>query len=176
MLKNIYVIYGGISLEHDVSLLSATNIINNLDRKKYNVYPVYVDRKGKWIPFGKCDFEIEYPEKLLKDTDLSLTGSIANFLTNYYNEDEDNIIFPIIHGTYGEDGVLQGFLEMLDVPYVGNGVLSSSLCMDKAITNQLFTENNIDQAKYKLLTKELRLRKIFLMLLILLSYMITKFF
>ena len=154
MLKNIYVIYGGISLEHEVSLLSATNVINSLNREKYNVYPVYVDRKGRWIPFGKCDFKIENHKDLIVKTDLSLTSSISSFLTDYYNEDEENILFPVIHGTYGEDGILQGFLEILNAPYVGNGVLSSALCMDKAITNQLFDENNISQAKYKLLIKD----------------------
>ncbi|HHX68058.1 MAG: D-alanine--D-alanine ligase family protein [Miniphocaeibacter sp.] len=154
MLKNIYVIYGGVSVEHEVSLLSATNVINSLDRNKYNVYPVYVDKEGKWIPYGKCNKKIENYKDLIVETNHSLASSISNFLINCYRENEDNVIFPIIHGTYGEDGVLQGFLEMLNVPYVGNGVLSSALCMDKAITNQLFEENNIPQAKYRLLVKE----------------------
>lgn len=153
MLKNIYVIYGGISVEHEVSLLSATNVINSLDRNKYIVYPVYVNKEGKWIPFGRCDKEITNYKDLIVSTDNSLCNSISEFLTNYYKEDEENIFFPIIHGTYGEDGTLQGFLEMLNVPYIGNGVLSSSLCMDKAISNQLFEENNIPQAKYRLLVQ-----------------------
>lgn len=153
MLKNIYVIYGGISVEHEVSLLSATNVINSLDRNKYIVYPVYVNKEGKWIPFGRCDKEITNYKDLIVNTNNSLCNSISEFLINYYREDEENIFFPIIHGTYGEDGTLQGFLEILNVPYVGNGVLSSSLCMDKAISNQLFEENNIPQAKYRLLVQ-----------------------
>lgn len=153
-MKNIYVIYGGISVEHEVSLLSATNVINSLDRSKYNVYPVYVNKEGKWIPFGECNKRIEKHTDLIVQTDLSLCNSLSDFLMSYYKEGEDNIFFPIIHGTYGEDGVLQGFLEMLKVPYIGNGVLSSSLCMDKAISNQIFEENDIPQAKYRILIED----------------------
>lgn len=153
-MKNVYVIYGGISVEHEVSLLSATNVINNLDRSKYKVYPVYVNKEGKWIPFGECNKKIEKHTELIVETNLSVCNSISEFLVSYYKENEDNIIFPIIHGTYGEDGVLQGFLEIINAPYVGNGVLSSSLCMDKAISNQIFEENNIPQAKYRLLVKD----------------------
>ncbi len=155
MIKNIYVIYGGISVEHEVSLLSATNVINSLDRSKYNVYPVYVDTKGRWIPLGKCNKKIENHKDLFVDSDETVASSISNFLSNYYLDSEDSIFFPIIHGTYGEDGVLQGFMEVLDIPYVGNGVLSSALCMDKAITNQLFDETGIPQAKFKILEKDI---------------------
>ncbi|WP_100065582.1 D-alanine--D-alanine ligase family protein [Miniphocaeibacter massiliensis] len=156
MLKNIYVIYGGVSVEHEISLLSATNVINSLDRKKYNVFPVYVTKSGTWIPFGKCDNKIKnYKDLVIHPIENeSIAKSLSNFLSNYYVDSDNNIFFPIIHGTYGEDGVLQGLLEILDIPYVGNGVLSSALCMDKAITNQLFEENNIPQAKYKILLKE----------------------
>ncbi|MDL2310545.1 D-alanine--D-alanine ligase [Peptostreptococcaceae bacterium OttesenSCG-928-C18] len=157
MLKNVYVIYGGISVEHEVSLLSASNVINSLDRSKYNVYPVYVSRNGYWIPYGKCDKKIENYKELYLESNVNMSSiakSLSNFLSNHYIDSKDNIFFPIIHGTYGEDGVLQGLLEVLDIPYVGNGVLSSALCMDKAITNQLFEENNIPQAKYKILSKE----------------------
>lgn len=153
-MKNIYVIYGGVSVEHEVSLLSATNVINCLDREKYVVYPVYVNRDGKWIPYGKCEKFIDDPQSLKVPTDSSLCGSFCDFLGSYLLEGEDNVMFPVVHGSYGEDGTIQGFFEMLNIPYVGSDVLASSLCMDKAITNQIFDQNEIPQAKYRVLKKE----------------------
>lgn len=151
-MKNIYVIYGGISVEHEVSILSAQNVINGLDRKKFRVYPLYVDQKGRWIPYGECnEFISDYNQLKLESKD-SLCTSISKFLTDCYKEEEDNVFFPIVHGTYGENGELQGFLEILDAPYVGNSVLASAVCMDKSLSNQVYEENGIPQAKFKVLT------------------------
>ena len=119
------VIYGGMSTEHDVSLISGKNVIDNLDKKKYDIYPLIITKEGKWI--DKREREIKDVFKLLKEMD---------------------VIFPVLHGLYGEDGTLQGMLEMAKVPYVGCKVLASSICMDKVYTKVILEKAGIAQAKY----------------------------
>ena len=119
------VIYGGMSTEHDVSLISGKNVIDNLDKKKYDIYPLIITKEGKWI--DKREREIKDVFKLLKEMDA---------------------IFPVLHGLYGEDGTLQGMLEMAKVPYVGCKVLASSVCMDKVYTKVILEKAGIAQAKY----------------------------
>ncbi|MDO5017956.1 MAG: D-alanine--D-alanine ligase family protein [Lagierella massiliensis] len=152
-MKNIFVVYGGISVEHEVSILSAQNVVNGLDRKKFKVYPVYVDKSGRWTCNGECNKKIEDYNELKLFAKGSVGSSLSRFIKDYFHEDQDNVFFPIVHGTYGENGELQGFLEILDVPYVGNSVIASALCMDKAFSNQIYEENNIPQAKFKVLDR-----------------------
>ncbi len=148
MVKNIYILCGGISVEHEISLRSAQSVINALDRDKYNLYPVYIGKDGSWTCLDKVDSDFEKPEDLIVNSDLGPAQSLGEFLTKDYKSGEDNFFIPILHGTNGEDGVVQGFFEMLDVPYMGNGVLASAACMDKIISNNLFEAEGIPQAKY----------------------------
>ncbi len=120
----VCVIYGGMSTEHEVSLQSSKNVIDNLDKDKYKIYPVFIDKNGEWI----------HNDKKLKD--------IVEFLCKM------DVVFPVLHGKYGEDGTIQGMLELLKIPYVGCNVLSSSLCMDKVYAKFMFEKANINQAKY----------------------------
>ena len=120
----VCVIYGGMSTEHEVSLQSSKNVIDNLDKGKYKIYPVFIDKNGEWI----------HNDKKLKD--------IVEFLSKM------DVVFPVLHGKYGEDGTIQGMLELLKIPYVGCNVLSSSLCMDKVYAKFMFEKANINQAKY----------------------------
>ena len=120
----VCVIYGGMSTEHEVSLQSSKNVIDNLDKDKYKIYPVFIDKNGEWI----------HNDKKLKD--------IVEFLSKM------DVVFPVLHGKYGEDGTIQGMLELLKIPYVGCNVLSSSLCMDKVYAKFMFEKANINQAKY----------------------------
>ena len=124
MLK-VAVIYGGMSTEHDVSIVSGKNVMENLDKNKYEIYPLMITKDGKWL--DKREREIKDVFKLLKQMD---------------------VVFPVLHGLYGEDGTLQGMLEMAKVPYVGCKVLSSSVCMDKVYTKIIFEKAGIPQAKY----------------------------
>lgn len=124
MLK-LAVIYGGKSTEHDVSIVSGSNVINALDKSKYDIYPIQITKEGKWI--DKNDKEIKDIVKFLKTMD---------------------VVFPVLHGLYGEDGTVQGMLEMADVPYVGCKVLASSLCMDKVYTKIVLDKAKIAQARY----------------------------
>ena len=146
MKKNIYVLCGGKSVEHEVSLKSSSAIINSIDRKKYNVYPIYITYDGVWCNLGLWEDKIENPEELKKPCEGTIYRSIGNFLTEELKE--NSIVFPALHGPNGEDGTIQGMLEILNIPYVGNEVLSSALAMDKSITKDILAKHNIPQVKH----------------------------
>lgn len=148
MKTNIYVLCGGKSVEHDISLKSASAIINAIDKEKYNVYPVYITNDGIWCSLGLFDKKINNPDELRRENDSSIHTSIGDFLANVLKENEKNLVIPALHGPNGEDGTIQGLLEILDVPYLGNEVLSSALAMDKAMTKDIFAKYDIPQVKY----------------------------
>lgn len=152
MLKNIYVLYGGISVEHEVSIRSGKTIIQHLNRDKYEVHPVYIDKKGVWHPQGITGTDIT-EEDIVKTKESTITDSIASFLTKDFDSSRKCIFFPILHGTGGEDGTIQGFLKTLNVPFTGNSVLSSSSTMDKGVANDLLEAHKIPQAKYVVLNR-----------------------
>ena len=118
------IIYGGKSSEHEVSLISGKNVIENLNKKKYEVYPILIEKDGTWTQNNK---------------------KIKNIIETLKSMD---VIFPVLHGLYGEDGTIQGMLELLNIPYVGCHVLASSVCMDKIYTKCILEKANINQAKY----------------------------
>lgn len=153
-IDNIYILCGGVSVEHEISLLSAQNMINTL-YKDYNVYPIFVSKEGAWVCPGRVNEEIEKPEDLAMGTIDEPALSIGRFLYEDYRAGEKNFFIPCLHGTYGEDGVIQGVLEALDVPYLGSGVLASALCMDKANTNELLDFYKIPQAAFVNIDKAL---------------------
>jgi len=147
MKTNIFVLCGGKSVEHEVSLKSASAIINAISKEKYNVYPIYITKEGTWCNLGLMEEKINNPEELKQSSSSTVAFSIGEFLHGL-NDKEQNIIFPALHGSNGEDGTIQGLLELLDLPYVGNEVLSSSVAMDKVVTKDLFSKYNIPQGKY----------------------------
>lgn len=148
MKKNIYVLYGGKSVEHEVSLLTAFSVIKSLSKEKYNIYPVYITTDGVWCSLGLLEDEINDVSELRTMSSNTVVKSMVEFLLKYYKEGEKNVIFPALHGTNGEDGTIQGLLEVLNVPYVGNGVLSSAVGIDKVIMKDLFSKADIPQVKY----------------------------
>lgn len=117
------IIYGGISTEHEVSVNSAKGVCDALDKEKYDIHKIYIDKEGIWY---KEDNKIE---------------NIFDYLKNL------DVIFPILHGKYGEDGTIQGLFELLGVPYVGCKVMSSSLGMDKIYAKMIFNKVGINTAK-----------------------------
>ena len=131
-------IYGGKSTENEVSVKSARSIIKNLDKSKYEIYSIYIDKNGEWFEDNiNNNGEIEQSkEKRVK------IDNIIEYLKKL------DIVFPILHGLYGEDGTIQGMLELFDIKYVGCKVLASSIGMDKAYTKIVFDKANINQAKY----------------------------
>ena len=128
------VIYGGISTEHDVSEMSAKSVIENLNKEKYDIHEIYINKYGKW-------YEVKDGEQ----------EEIYNLL---WTLKELDVVFPVLHGLGGEDGTIQGMLEMMQVPYVGCGVLASSVGMDKAYTKIVFDKAGIPQAPYIYIRKK----------------------
>jgi len=153
MKTNIYVVYGGKSVEHEVSLQSAFAIISSLDKDKYNVYPIYITIDGIWSALGLLEGDLKEVDQLKVTNSDTVANSIGDFLLNQLKENEKNIIFPALHGKNGEDGTIQGLLELLNIPYVGNEVLSSAAGMDKVIMKDLFAKYNIPQTKYTSIMK-----------------------
>ena len=125
----IGVVYGGISTEHDVSEMSAKSVIENLDKEKYEIHKIYINKYGKWFEDDK---------------------QIDNLL---WNLKELDVVFPVLHGKGGEDGTIQGLLEMMKIPYVGCGVLASSVGMDKVYSKIIFEKAKIPQAPYVYIKK-----------------------
>lgn len=125
------VIFGGMSTENEVSCISATSVINNLDKEKYEIYPIFISKEGDW-------FEVS---ELQNNTRIKIENVIE------YIKMLD-VVFPVLHGLYGEDGTIQGIFELLKIPYVGCGVLASSVGMDKVYSKIIFEKAGMNQAKY----------------------------
>ena len=148
--RKIGILYGGVSAEHDVSVRSAVAVIKNMDKEKYNIVPIYIDTSGKW--HYNCSPINDSDKKKLFNTNNHKTE--GDSLVNYQKEIEKNsldVVFPILHGTLGEDGTIQGMLDVFNIPYVGCNVLSSAIAMDKAIAKQLVSSGNINMPKFKVL-------------------------
>ena len=133
------VIFGGMSTEHDVSIVSGTSVCKNLDENKYKIYPIYINKEGKW--FDKIDLEKNYEvgDEIQKKKEIKDTIEYLKKL---------DVVFPVLHGLYGEDGTIQGMLELLQIPYVGCKVLGSSIAMDKVYAKMVFEKAKINQADY----------------------------
>lgn len=133
------VIFGGMSTEHDVSIVSGTSVSKNLNKDKYEIYPIYINKEGKW--FDNINLEKDYEV----GDDIENIREIEN-VTSYLKKLD--VVFPVLHGLYGEDGTIQGMLELLKIPYVGCRVLGSSIAMDKVYTKIIFDKAKINQADY----------------------------
>lgn len=137
------VVFGGESTENEVSVVSANSILNNLDTEKYDIYPIYIDKEGTW-------WEYEKQNNIKLRTKIRNKKLIENE-RNYLNQLD--VIFPVLHGKHGEDGTIQGFFELVGLPYVGCHVLSSSIGMDKAYSKIIFEKAGLKQADYEYIRK-----------------------
>ncbi|RKD22030.1 D-alanine--D-alanine ligase [Caminicella sporogenes DSM 14501] len=164
---NVGIIFGGKSAEHEVSLMSAASIMRAIDKEKYNVIPIGITKRGNWMMYDGPIEKIENGQwenisnKLIKDRpeenifsvipigDKSLGDKIPPVLI-----DKIDVVFPVLHGPYGEDGTIQGLLEMADIPYVGAGVLASSLCMDKVYAKKIFEFEGLSVVDYFVIFKD----------------------
>ena len=132
-------LFGGQSGEHEVSLLSAESVLAAIDRDRYDVILMGIDKNGRWLfddPLTRLQAGESAPPDAPRWPDPARLAGL-------------DIIFPVLHGPYGEDGVVQGFFEMADIPYVGNGVLASSLAMDKAMCKQIFAAHGLPQIPWQ---------------------------
>jgi D-alanine-D-alanine ligase len=153
MKKRIGVVFGGRSGEHEISIRSAKAVIENIDQSKYEVVPLAIGPEGNWLPPEKGSQMLPAatgqllpdgpltghhgPIALIADTRYKGVTTFAASATEIFTTPID-VVFPVLHGTYGEDGTIQGLLEMADIPYVGCGVLASACGMDKVVMKTLF--------------------------------------
>ena len=148
MKLRVGVIYGGRSGEHEVSVVSAASIFKHLDRTRFQPVPIRIDKDGRWVlgekeptAISAGDVPASGPVGALQVTEP--TAAIAGGL---------DVIFPILHGPYGEDGTVQGLLELANMPYVGAGVLGSALGMDKAVSKSVFAAHGLPLVPYVTVT------------------------
>ena len=146
---NLLLLYGGKSGEHEISLISAASVMANLDTDQYHIIPVCMDRDGR------CYLN-DYNELLAYKSALPVVTSnsrpLESLLVNGRLSVDADVVFPVVHGPLYEDGCLQGLLELADVAYVGCGVLSSAIGMDKDMARRIVCVNGIQAARYRLLS------------------------
>ncbi|MFS0881975.1 D-alanine--D-alanine ligase [Metabacillus niabensis] len=150
MKMKLGLIYGGKSAEHQVSLQTALAVINALDFNKFEIHPIYISDKGEWIRGGALQEPIK-EVSVLKLEQGSLFSPVtlnSDLFPTTVEAEKLDVIFPLLHGPNGEDGTVQGLLELLNIPYVGNGVLASAAGMDKVVMKNLFAQAGLAQANY----------------------------
>ncbi len=146
MKKKLGLVYGGKSAEHEVSLSTARAVTRAVDFDAYEVTPIYITSAGEWRPGAPLTAPVQSIEELRLEGDgSSEPDSIAQFLKLSSRPD---VILPLLHGTNGEDGTVQGLFEVMNIPYAGNGVLASSAGMDKVVMKQLFAQAGLAQVPY----------------------------
>lgn len=146
------VIFGGESTEHEVSRRSAVHVISSLDKSKYDFRLFEVNKSGCFFLYSVCDTEVMCRE--IVNIENGLIKTAVNKSENIFSDNSIDVVFPVIHGTGGEDGVLQGFLDTCGIPYVGSGVASSAVGFDKAMSKIMFSHAGIPQAEYMCITRE----------------------
>lgn len=158
MKKTILVVFGGNSSEHDISTVSAASVIANLPREKYDVEMLGITKDGQFLRY--CGSPELLPEDkwlegectpALISTDASRKGLVC-FEKGGTRLIKIDAVFPVLHGKNGEDGTMQGLLELAELPFVGCGMTSSAVCMDKIFTNIIAEQNGIPQAAFVALT------------------------
>jgi D-alanine-D-alanine ligase len=155
--QTVGVLFGGKSAEHEVSILSANSIIKNLDCSKYTVIPIYVDIHGQWNWLDSPSLEsgekkishIKHEiQKIQGAQEIASNPTIIHNLSTSHASSKLDVIFPILHGTLGEDGAMQGLLDLLSIPYISSGILSSAITMDKEFSKKILQQHNINVAPY----------------------------
>lgn len=161
--KTVAVIFGGQSSEHEVSRSSAVMMLSELDREKYQVLPVGITKKGQWLIYngpvehvGTGEWE-KYGTPVCLSPDAS-KKALLKIVNGSVKEIPVDVVIPVLHGAWGEDGTIQGLLELAQIPYVGCGVLASAVSMDKVYTKMIAQTFELPQAKY-LWTDTLELRE-----------------
>ena len=160
----VAVVFGGRSSEHAISCVSAGSVLRALDRDRYDVVPIGVTPEGRWV------LEADDPDRLrivdgalpavdADGTSLVLAGDPTRRDLHVHEPGDVpgtlaavDVVFPVLHGAYGEDGTIQGLLELAGIPYVGSGVLASAAAMDKGVMKSLFAAAGLEQAPYAVIT------------------------
>ena len=154
---NVCVLFGGVSPEHEVSLRSAEAVLNHMDPEKYNIFPVGITQKGDWILFGGTDYS-ELPSGLWMENPENRRAAISpvrgqgllSFEGDCVVREMIDVVFPVLHGENGEDGAVQGLLQLAGIPAVGSKVAASAVAMDKTLTKLVADSVNVPQAAWEL--------------------------
>ena len=142
----VVLLFGGMSSEHEVSRVSVGNFVNNIDRTKYEVLAVGITKEGRWLyteataaqmADGSWE-ELAGNMPCILSPDRADHGMVLFTPEGHVEKLHVDVVIPVLHGLWGEDGTVQGLLELAGIPYVGCGVLASAACMDKAVANALF--------------------------------------
>lgn len=151
---NVALIFGGKSGEHEVSLASSASIYTHIDKNKYNIFTIGITKDGRWMYYEGNEENIkngEWVNLANKNVEINLVP-VGNKEVGIVFEDgrleKIDVLFPVLHGPYGEDGTIQGLFEISQIPYVGCGVLASSVGMDKLICKKVFTQIGLPQVDY----------------------------
>ena len=154
---NVCVLFGGMSPEHDVSLRSAESVLNNMDTEKYNVFPVGIAKDGDWILYGSTDYSklptgqwLNCPENRRAAISPIRGQGLLIFEGDNVIREMIEIVFPVLHGENGEDGSVQGLLQLAGIPFVGPHVAASAVSMDKTLTKLVADNAGVKQAAWQL--------------------------
>ena len=154
---SICVLFGGISPEHEVSLRSAEFVLSSLDPEKYNIFPVGITKEGRWILYGSTDYSALPSGRWQEDpsnreaTISPIRGQgLLRFEGDCVVQEMLDLVFPVLHGENGEDGTVQGLLQLAGIPYVGPHVAASAVAMDKSLTKLVADSAGVDQAAWML--------------------------
>jgi len=158
------IVFGGRSGEHEVSMLSAASVVDAIDKNRYEVVPIYINREGKWLPPASSEQALLAGQVDDTATSVAIVGDPT--LTGLIEVREGDspaavkgfgkvdVLFPILHGTYGEDGTVQGLLELANLPYVGAGVMASAVGMDKEIMKDIFRAKDLPVVDYLMVKRK----------------------
>ncbi|GMQ56035.1 D-alanine--D-alanine ligase family protein [Vallitalea sediminicola] len=151
--RNIVVLFGGQSSEHEISCISAVTIMKNINKDKYNIYPVGITKEGNWRLYHGHIEDLSVDSWVGNSDNAVISPDATDKALIIFKEDgivklEVDVVFPALHGLYGEDGSVQGLLELAGIPYVGCGIVASSVSMDKLFTKVIVDRLGIKQAKY----------------------------
>ena len=155
--RNVCVLFGGMSPEHEVSLRSAESVLNNMDKEQYNIFPVGITKEGDWILYTGSDYSLlptgqwqEYPGNRRAAISPVRGQGLLSFEGDCVVRERIDVVFPVLHGANGEDGAMQGLLQMAGIPYVGPHVSASAVSMDKTLTKLVADNAGVPQARWQL--------------------------
>ena len=154
---SVCILFGGMSPEHEVSLRSAESVLNNIDKEKYNIFPVGITKEGQWILFGGKDYSM-LPAGTWKNHSGNRPAAISpvrgqgllSFEGDCVVRERIDVVFPVLHGENGEDGAMQGLLQLAGIPYVGPHIAASAVAMDKTLTKLVADQAGVPQAAWHL--------------------------
>ena len=154
---SVCILFGGISPEHEVSLRSAESVLNNIDTEKYNILPVGITKEGDWILFGGKDYSMlpsgawkTHPDNRRCAISPVRGQGLLSFEGDCVVRQHIDVVFPVLHGENGEDGAMQGLMQMAGIPYVGPHVAASAVAMDKTLTKLVVDHAGVPQAAWQL--------------------------